>query len=160
MAEYNGQSFLERALSVTENLFDKRVVVTRSEKASELCQSRGIQCIFHNLPGKNDTIRLGTEALCDVSKGILFLPCDQILLSRETIKLLIDTFLEKDRIVRPKDCSPVFFPKRFYEELKNLPFDKGGLEIIKKHSDELFEITLNNPSELIDVDTKEDLLLI
>ena len=43
------------------------------------------------------------------------------------------------------------------EELKNLPEGQGGSYILKKYEDELECIQVEDPLELFDVDTKEDL---
>ena len=53
-------------------------------------------------------------------------------------------------------CSEIR-KRKYIDELKNLPEGKGGSFVLKKHEDELECIQVEDPLELFDVDTKEDL---
>ena len=69
MADFHGKPMIQRALDATEGLFSRRVVVTRHESVAELCWAQNVEVVLHDLPGRNDTVRLGLEALGDVPAG-------------------------------------------------------------------------------------------
>ena len=79
MADFRGQPMIGRILEATEGLYLRRVVVTRHEDVEAFCRERGVAAVTHDLPGRNDTVRLGLNAVGEVD-GCLFCPGDQPLL--------------------------------------------------------------------------------
>ena len=161
MADFNGKPMIERALAATDHFFPLRIVVTRSEEVAAYCKKREVRVIFHEFPNRNDTVRLGLLAMAE-TEGCLFCPGDQPLLSSETIaSIALAAKNGKNRIFRPihgeNEGAPVLFPKSVYAELLNLPEGKGGGTVIKKHPEMLCRINVNNPYELMDADTPEQL---
>lgn len=159
MADFHGKPMLQRALDATQGLFDRRVVVTRHESVATLCREQQITVVLHDLPYRNDTIRLGLEALgdCDLC---MFLPGDQPLLRRETVAMLLESWKQSpDRIIRPAyedtEGSPVLFPAWAFSELIALPEGKGGGAVIENHPQEVCRVSVSNPFELADADTPE-----
>ena len=64
LADFGGAPLIARALDVTETpALAARVVVTRSPEVAELACKAGVKTVLHSLPGRNDTVRLGLEAL-------------------------------------------------------------------------------------------------
>ena len=92
LADFGGRPLLCRALDATDTpQLACRIVVTRSAEVETLCQTLGVACLRHALPGRNDTVRLGLEALLTLQPGLagcIFLPGDQPLLRRETVEAL------------------------------------------------------------------------
>lgn len=161
MADFCGKPMIQRALDATEGLFSHRVVVTRHESVAALCRQQNVDVIFHDLPYRNDTIRLGLEALGDPD-ACMFLPGDQPLLRRETVAMLLDARKDNPNgIIRPvyedTEGSPVLFPARTFAELRNLPEGKGGSVVIQNHIHEVLRVSVSNPFELADADTPETL---
>ena len=161
MADFDGKPMIERALIATDGIFSERVVVTRSEEVALYCEKRGVRVILHSLPNRNDTVRLGLLAMAETD-GCLFCPGDQPLLSRKTVAALaLAARNDKTGIFRPAygetEGAPVLFPRSVYGELLKLPEGKGGGAVIKKHPDLLCRITAENPYELMDADTPEQL---
>ena len=159
MADFLGRPMIQRALDATAGLFAKRVVVTRHESVAALCREQNVDVVLHDLPDRNDTIRLGLEALGELD-ACLFLPGDQPLLRRETVAMLLQHWKSApDRIIRPAyediEGSPVLFPAWAFPELKNLPEGRGGGAVIKKHPDAVCRISICDPFELADADTPE-----
>lgn len=159
MADFLGQPMICRALEATEGLFSRRVVVTRHESVAALCRERNVEVVLHDLSNRNDTVRLGLEALGDLDV-CLFLPGDQPLLRRETVAMLLERWKEEpDRIIRPayedNAGSPVLFPAWAFPELKNLPVGKGGGAVIQNHPDAVCRISICDPFELADADTPQ-----
>ena len=159
MADFHGVPLIRRAVDATEGLFSRRVVVTRYEAVAQLCEEQDIPVVLHDYPHRNDTVRLGLEALGDVD-CCMFLPGDQPLLRRETVRLLLETWKqEHDKIIRPvfeeNDGSPVLFPAWTFPELQNLPEGKGGGVVAGKYPDALIRVPVTDPAELADADTPE-----
>ena len=63
LAQLEGKSLLEWTLDATEDIFRRRIVVTRHREVEALCREREVPALLHNLPFRSDTIRLGLEAL-------------------------------------------------------------------------------------------------
>ena len=78
LADFGGAPLIVRALDAAETpALAARVVVTRSPEVAELACKAGVKAILHSLPGRNDTVRLGLEALLSELPGLagcIFLP--------------------------------------------------------------------------------------
>ena len=96
LADLGGQPLLCRAFAASDTpLLAARVVVTRSPEVKALCEKAQIPVVLHALPGRNDTVRLGLDALLAAHPeliGCMFLPGDQPLLRRESIEALVRAF--------------------------------------------------------------------
>jgi len=164
MADFHGKPMIQRALDATDGLFAKRVVVTRHEQVAALCREQCVDVVLHDLPNRNDTVRLGLEALGDLD-ACMFLPGDQPLLRRETVAMLLESRKENpDSIIRPAyedtEGSPVLFPAWTFPELKELPEGKGGGVVIRNHPHDVLRISIADPFELADADTPQTLELL
>ena len=161
MADFHGQPLICRALSATDGIFHRRVVVTRHKDVAELCREKGIETVLHDLPYRSDTVRLGLEAVGAVD-GCLFLPGDQPLLRRETVAALaLAGVNDPESIWRAAfgdtPGSPVLFPRWTFPELSTLPEGKGGGFVVKKYPERLRRVSVRDRLELMDVDSPEDL---
>ena len=164
MADFQGKPMIQRALDATDGLFAKRVIITRHESVAALCREQNLDVVLHDLPYRNDTVRLGLEALGDLD-ACMFLPGDQPLLRRETVANLLQNWVEHPNyIIRPihedTEGSPVLFPSWAFPELKNLPEGKGGNIVIKNHPHDIICVSISDPFELADVDTPDTLELL
>lgn len=164
MADFGGKPLICRILDATEDLFAKRVVVTRHQDVASLCKERGIEVILHEFPHRSDTVRIGLEAIGDVS-GCMFCPADQPLIRKETIAaLLLSAVNNSENIWRTQfekvPGSPVIFPKWAFAELLDLPEGKGGGWVVKKHIQRVSLMNVADSLELLDVDTPDMLRLL
>ena len=176
LADFGGRPLLCRALEVTATpALAARVVVTRSAEVKALCDAQAVPCLLHSLPGRNDTVRLGLEALleqCPGLAGCIFLPGDQPLLQRETLEALITAFAQTQketeraifrlgaRAAHGPDTvvgSPVLFGSSFFPELLALPENKGGNVLLKKYPAQVRTVCIADSAELLDADTPEGL---
>ena len=174
LADFGGRPLLCRALEVTATpALAARVVVTRSAEVKALCDAQAVPCLLHSLPGRNDTVRLGLEALleqCPNLAGCIFLPGDQPLLQRETLEALITAFAQTQketeraifrlgaRAAHGPDTvvgSPVLFGSSFFSELLTLPENKGGNVLLKKYLAQVRTVCIADSAELLDADTPE-----
>ena len=149
--------------------------MTRSAGVKALCDAQAVPCLLHSLPGRNDTIRLGLEALleqCPNLAGCIFLPGDQPLLQRETLEALITAFAQTQketeraifrlgaRAAHGPDTvvgSPVLFGCGYFPALCTLPEGKGGSVVLKAHPEQVQIVYAQRREELLDADTPEAL---
>ena len=183
LADFGGQPMLCRALDATDTpKLAARVVVTRSPEVEQLCREQNVPCALHSLPGRNDTIRLGLEAVleqCPDLMGCMFLPGDQPLLTRHSVESMVGIYGwdRETQIERQKETereifrlghrfkndpnpllgSPVLFGNAYFPELRTLPEGKGGSVLIRKYPDHVHAVYIANREELYDADTPEAL---
>ena len=162
MADFCGKPMIEQILDATENLFSRRVVVTRHEDVENLCRQRKVDVVLHNLPHRSDTIRLGLEAIGTSVSSCLFCPGDQPLLSRETLEVFLlsaaaspETIWQLSYETTPS--APSLFPFWAFEELNSLPEGKGGSVLTKRYADRVRYVPAQSRYECFDVDTPENL---
>lgn len=88
MAELCGAPLVGHVVRATDGLFSRRVVVTRHADVAALCETLGVQVILHDEPCRNDTVRLGMEAMdgCDT---VTFVQGDQPLIRPASIAALL-----------------------------------------------------------------------
>lgn len=166
MAELCGEPLVGHVVRATDGLFDRRVVVTRHADVAALCETLGAQAILHDEPGRNDTVRLGMEAMdgCDT---VTFVQGDQPLIRPASIAALLRA-AERDATRRLSACiwrtcfdgvpgAPVLFPSWTFGELRSLPCGKGGGFVAKMHAEYVRTIEVSSEWELFDVDTRDDL---
>lgn len=88
MAELCDAPLVGHVVRATDDLFSRRVVVTRHADVAALCETLGAQVILHDEPCRNDTVRLGMEAMdgCDT---VMFVQGDQPLIRPASIVALL-----------------------------------------------------------------------
>ena len=174
MAELCDAPLVGHVVRATDDLFVRRVVVTRHADVAALCETLGAQVIMHDEPCRNDTVRLGMEAMdgCDT---VTFVQGDQPLIRPASIVALLRA-AERDaagaakrddagrgvaRIWRTSfdgvPGAPVLFPSWAFGELRSLPRGKGGGFVAKTHVECVRTIEVSSEWELFDVDTRDDL---
>ena len=182
LTPFDGQPLVQHILTITNNIFMQRVVVTRHVDIKKLCDAQRIDCVLHHEPYLNDTVRLGVSYIlqaeqnginADSSKkdsasntaqkicGLLFATGDQPLLTQTSMQRLCKSFLTApDKIHRLAAGStpgnPVIFPVALAQELQQLPLDKGGGALIKKYPELVVHVPVQDAYELYDIDTKAD----
>ena len=175
LADFGSAPLIARALDVTETpALAARVVVTRSPEVAELACKAGVKTILHSLPGRNDTVRLGLEALLSELPGLagcIFLPGDQPLLRKESLRAMARDFSaldEKERAIFRLGAraahgpdtvvgSPVLFGCGYFPALRTLPEGKGGGVVIRRHPESVQAVYAARQEELEDADTVEEL---
>lgn len=161
MADFGGAPMLARALNATEGIFARRVVVTRHADVAQYCENRGVMTVLHDLPGRNDTVRLGLDTIGDVS-SCMFCPGDQPLLRRGTVMALAMASAHAEHTIYRAAFAdtvgaPVIFGARYFDALRCLPAGKGGGYVMKQYPHLVRGVMASAPQELWDADTKERL---
>ena len=162
MADFLGRPMITWILDATENLFAKRVVVTRHTAVETLCRQRDIDVILHELPHRSDTVRLGLDALGNDVSSCMFCPGDQPLLSTETLQTMLLACKHSPEQIwqlsyKGTPASPLLFPQWAFEALRHLPEGKGGNLVAKKYAHQVGFVPAVNSFECCDVDSPEDL---
>lgn len=160
LAEFAGKTIVENILDICD-IFDKTVLITRSEAVADICKSKAVSCVCHSFPDRNDTVRIGISKMQDVD-ACVFCAADQPALRRESVEKLLSAYNGNIfAIIRLKSGEriglPVLFGKGYFYELSTLPKGKGGHVLFEKYPDRLRYVDIENEMELFDVDTKEDL---
>ena len=148
-------------LGKLSEIFEKSIVITRYEEIATLCEIHKANFVLHDLSYKNDTVRLGVEAL-GKKPGYIFLQADQPLVTEETLTALALSWQnDKGSIWRVSfdgaDYTPVIFPEKFYDDLRNLPKDSGGNAIIKSNSGVVKRLEAKGEFEVMDIDEPSDI---
>ena len=161
MADFGGEPMIARILASTDGIFSRRVVVTRHSDVADYCTRRGVDVVLHDLPDRNDTVRLGLDAVGKVS-ACMFCPADQPLLQKITVaSLAMAAATDGQCIYRAawEDTvgAPVVFPAWCFDDLRTLPTGKGGGYVAKRYPQYVKTVSVSDPAELDDADTKERL---
>lgn len=88
MAELCDVPLVGHVVRATDGLFSRRVVVTCHAGVAALCETLGAQVILHDEPCRNDTVRLGMEAM-DGCDSVTFVQGDQPLIRQASIAALL-----------------------------------------------------------------------
>lgn len=165
LADFYGEPLFSRALkSIPGELFSQVIVVTKYAPVAADAAGRGFT-VAENYDETGDiakTIRLGMGLLAPDVSGCLFLVGDQPLLRGESIARVTREFLAHPDVIvglghAGRRGNPVIFPKSSFAELLELPENQGGSVICEKHPEQVRVVEADDPAELADVDTLEDL---
>jgi molybdenum cofactor cytidylyltransferase len=164
LEDFNGAPLFTHILSCISPVFSETVVVTRHVPIVRYCEEHEIPVLLHNLPGQNDTIRLGLKHLLDQQtlSGCMFCTADQPLMTAQTLETLVLCFSQNPAGIyrtawEGHPGNPVLFHKAFFPALLNLPEDTGGSVVIKKHPAQVTLVPTPDADELYDIDTPADL---
>ena len=102
LAAFNNNTLFENAINISHFVsFGKTLAVTRHDELVQICEREHIHCIKHNMPYRNDMVRLGVSHILKethrhkscCTQGILFLPSDQPLITKTSLQLLCLLFI-------------------------------------------------------------------
>ena len=112
--------------------------------------------------GQSTSIRLGVSRLRPDIGAALFQPCDQPLLTSQTVDRFIDQHRQHPKaILVPRygehRGSPVLWPRKFFRDLCSLEGDTGGRSLLRRHHEHIVQLPVENTDEGLDADTPEAL---
>lgn len=149
---------VEKVLDLKVN---KIICVTQYEEIKEALLNTNINVVMNDNSslGISSSIKLGIN-FDKNADGYMFMVCDQPFISVQTLKSVIDNFINGDKGIVCVGCgdnkgNPVIFSKRYINELLSLEGDSGGKRILKGHLNDLNIVNVDNEIELIDIDTQE-----
>lgn len=156
---YQGKPLLSHAADVIAAMdFYQFIIVITKENAAGLLFPPKAQIVWNPHPeeGQSRSVRLGTEHAS--GDGYMFFPADQPFLDTASIRQLLSA-ARADNIAVPtvdgSAGSPVFFGKRFREELLAVTGDCGGRTVKKNHPESCCYVEMKNKRLFLDIDTAE-----
>ena len=161
-----GKSVLQRVMeNVLGTGIEKIVVVLRERSQVKLVpEDRRISVLFndHADQGMSSSIKLAILRAGPESPGFLFMNGDVPFFSTESINRLLELWKnnpEKIVCVRFNGVlrGPVIFPMNYSRMLLSLEGENGGREILKKNSGDVVFIDIEDPREVSDIDSQDDL---
>lgn len=168
LTEFKGRSLISIVLdNTTDIVIDAeiiRLVLTRTKEVSDYCSKNGVWSILHELPNRNEAVKLGVEQIMDCD-ACVFIASDQPLLKKDSIcQLMLDFMKHGKGIYRlsyeGQEGNPILFSKEYFNELMKLPEKKGGAYLATKYKEDVRYVNSSSKWELYDVDTPDDLELL
>jgi molybdenum cofactor cytidylyltransferase len=103
-----------------------------------------------------------------ISNSLEYIEADKLIIALADMPFVqVSTFnqvcaaLREHEIVVPtfqgQRGHPVGFQRQYFSELAELDGDSGGRSILKRHADKVFELPVDDPGVLYDIDTEADL---
>lgn len=112
--------------------------------------------------GQSSSLRCGLDAIDPDAAAVLFMVCDQPLLTATVLDRLIRAFESSggpivEPVCRGRRGSPVLFARPLFAELRSITGDTGGRAILPSHADDIVQVELDDDRPLRDIDTAGDL---
>lgn len=161
-----GKSVLRHVVdNALETTVGKIVVVLRERRQAVLVpEDRRVSILFneHADSGMSSSIKAAVLRAGPDYDGLLFLNGDTPFFSGASISRLIELSEENPGKIVCVSLNgtlrgPVIFPRKYIGMLLNLEGENGGREILKNNREDIVPLVLENPDELADIDTPEDL---
>ena len=159
---FRGKTFLENILDAVSQSAIQNTVVVVGHHRNEIGAQVSIPNFVFNPnyeQGMVTSFQAGIRALpADCSGAVIFL-VDHPVVEVETINALVKNFAP-NRIVIPvfngRRGHPVLFSAEVLQEILALPSSQGANIVVRKVPDRIFEVTVDAPGILVDIDTPED----
>ncbi len=147
------------------NLFYEKIIITQYKEILLEERKNSYHTVENLNPslGISSSVKLGVLSSSPNSEGYMFIVCDQPNLTEETIEGFVKDFIDSGKTIgfvasKGKLGNPSIFLGCHREKLLALHGDKGGKGIIKDMDlSDIFVYEIENPEELCDIDTPEDL---
>lgn len=168
MLPVEGVPCVERVIkAVCDSNIDEIILVYQKDDVKHIGEKYGIKTIYNDraLLGQSEAVKLGVVCSNPETKGYIFFTGDQPFISKRVISSVINSFkVGSYKIVIPafsgKRGNPVIFSSLLKDELLRLEGDVGGRSVIEKHSNEVKLVAIEDRRSGLDMDTREDYLLI
>lgn len=162
---WNGSTLLQHVIDQAQSVCNDNVDVVLGANAESiratLC-NESVDTIINNgwREGMASSIRAGINALPDTADAVLFLLCDQPMITHTTLSTLVDHWQNSPGSIvasryQETNGVPAIFPRVFFNTLLALKGDRGAKQIINTNPDWL--VTVPVPEAGIDIDTRDDL---
>ena len=130
----------------------------------QLCQTPKIKILYNSdfEKGMSSSVRCGLSAAQQGYGNVMFLLADQPFISPKVINQLLREYKKSDKhiclpVFQGQKGNPVIFSSLFFKQLLTVEGDMGGRRIIRDNPDQILYVPVNNPKELLDIDTQNDL---
>jgi len=111
--------------------------------------------------GQLSSLQCGLKHLSSAGiDGVMVFLIDHPMIHRGLVNQLIETFTENDSpIVIPsfehRRGHPMIIGVELFAELLAAPLDRGAVNVVRKHADEILHLEVDEPGVLVDIDTPE-----
>lgn len=164
LLEFKGKSLLNRSVKLACDVVNNRVVVVHGPKPTK-CQREISAYEVLNLvnedwqSGLSSSLALAIESLPADYDAVLVLLCDQPLIERPQVDLLINAWsANPEKIIASKYADttgvPAIIPRTYFQQLLKLTGDEGAKKILARFSNDV--VTVPIPEAEYDIDTQED----
>lgn len=167
--KFDGKPLFLHLLERLEEICARRrewelLVVTQYPEIYEECIRRGLRAVMSadSCRGLSNSIRAGLmRAEEEQTEYGVFFAADQPFLTKETIEGFVETMLEKKALLGcvswgGRRGNPVWFSRKYFQELCLLKKDEGGRRVLERHEEEIYWFEVGDGRELADIDTAED----
>ena len=163
LANYNDKPIYMHIVEKVFNLkVNKVICVTQYEEIKKSLLNTNINVVMNNNSrlGISSSIKIGIN-FDKNADGYMFMVCDQPFISIETLKSVIDNFINGDKGIvcagfGDTKGNPVIFSKKYINELLSLEGDTGGKKILNDYLNDLKVVNVHEKLELVDIDTQEE----
>jgi len=154
--------------SCIDNLHEAKVneiIVVVGHRVDELqahLKDTNLKFAFNGDPNSEMGVSIarGVEQLSDDADALLIALVDHPAVSGDTIKTIVDAWVEGAQFVQPefngRGGHPVLIDLSFRNELLNLDPEKGLRKLFEAHRDRVKRLTVDSPFVARDMDTWED----
>jgi len=160
------ETLLERCLSTLRRTRVTGIVVVLGHEADAIRASVPLESatVIVNdryADGVSASIQAGIRAVPGPAQGALFVPVDQPFLTASLVDRILQAHEDSGRrIVVPTSGgsrgTPVLIDRALFGEADGLLGDVGFRAIFPRHEDDIEEVRVDEPAELLDIDTEED----
>jgi CTP:molybdopterin cytidylyltransferase MocA len=168
LATVDGEPLLDRTIrSLLDGGVSQVIVVVGRDDRAELERDVNAMNDARVWPVENPAPERGMfssiqEGIKEVSGEVLLvLPGDMPYVRPETVRLVLDTWQLRGGVVSPKYNGkrghPVALPLGLRDEIRATPVTATLHDVIKKHLGERFDLEVDDPGVLRDVDVPDDL---
>lgn len=162
LLKIKNETFLTKVIKDLRDALVKDIYVVISESIiREKAEDMNIKWIFNREPEKGPlfSFQLCIKTL-ENADAVLLVPVDHPFVKNETYKILTKNASHEKILVpvyRGKRGHPALFPKKFFNDILEAPLNIGARYVLRKKSQSVLEIEVNDPGILMDIDTPSDL---
>jgi molybdenum cofactor cytidylyltransferase len=168
---WRGRTLLEIALEAALNSQLHRVVLVLGHRFADILAAVARLADHPRLDiienkayplGQSRSLQAGLNIVRHAYPSVMFLPADQPLVTSSLLDLLLNRYWASDKDIGVpfaggQAANPTLFSRRFYPDLFQIRGDVGGREIIRRSTEHVIPIDLDDPICLMDIDTPADL---
>ena len=166
LAEVAGKPMIRHVIEAIRKSNIQSIIVVTGYDAELLQQALGDQEIsfVHNPDydsGLSTSLKAGLKTISEKTDGVLICLGDMPLLTSTIIDTLIRAFdpIEGRSICVPihgrKRGNPVLWDKSYLSEMAGILGDVGAKQLLEMHTDQIFEVLIEEDTVLFDVDTPD-----
>jgi len=167
LLEIDGVSFLEKVIVPLKRAGCNPIIVvggSESDKVEAKALKLGAKFALNEnwQAGQFSSLKAGLRQLEQDVEGVIIALVDHPMVNTKTYAVLMEEFLaHSDKIILPicnsRRGHPIIIPEEIIDEIKSAPDSSILKDIIYFHKDKIYEMVVEDPGILKDIDNKSDL---